>query len=113
MEEAIENGVLCMYLYYPHIIRLTSTEMEAYVLLSEKIAKYFNYSSGTFENIDEILKMLLLARKRIIHKAGNKLQAFRNIIDIRLKETGSRKYTLVYVPEGNNHDFVGNEDVFD
>lgn len=113
MEEAIKNGVLCKYLYYPHIIRLTSTEMEAYVELSEKIAKYFNYSSGTFENIDEILKMLLLARKRIIHKAVNKLQEFKNIIDIRLKKKGNLKYTLVYVPEGNNPDFVGNEDVFD
>ena len=113
MEEAIKNGVLCKYMYYPHLVRLTSDEMEAYVELSEKIAKYFNYNTETFDHIDEILKMMLLARKRIVHKAVNKLDVFKSIIEKRFQEKGNLKYSLIYVPEGNKPDYVGAQDDFD
>ncbi len=113
MEEAIKNGVLCKYMYYPHLVRLTSDEMDAYVELSEKIAKYFNYNTETFDHIDEILKMMLLARKRIVHKAVNKLDVFKSIIEKRFQEKGNLKYSLIYVPEGNKPDYVGAQDDFD
>ena len=113
MEEAIQNGVLCKYMYYPHLVRLTSEEMDAYADLSDKIAKYFNYDKERFENIDEKLKMLLLTRKRIVHKAERKLEAFREIVEKRFQEKGNLKYTLVYVPEGNKPDYVGASDDFD
>lgn len=113
MEEAIHNGVLCKYNYYPHIVELTSEEMEAYVELSEKISKYFNYNTCTFDNIDDVLKMLLLARKRIIHKAVNKVSTFRSILKERLEKNGSLKYSLVYVPEGCNPDHIAGSDDFD
>ena len=113
MEEAIKNGVLCKYMYYPHLVRLTLDEMEAYVELSDKIAKYFNYNTETFDHIDEILKMLLLARKRIVHKAVNKLDVFKSIIEKRFQEKGNLKYSLIYVPEGNKPDYVGAQDDFD
>lgn len=113
MEEAINNGVLCKYLYYPHLVKLTSTELDEYVELSEKIAKYFNYSTGGFDNADEILKMLLLKRKRIVHKAVNKFEAFKDIIKNRFMEKGNLKYSLIYVPEGNKPDYVESGDDFD
>ncbi len=113
MEEAIRNGVLCKYMYYPHLVRLTPDEMAAYVELSEKIAKYFNYNTETFDHVDEILKMLLLARKRIVHKAVNKLEVFKSIIEKRFEERGNLKYSLIYVPEGNKPDYVGSQDDFD
>ena len=113
MEEAIQKGVLCKYMYYPHLVRLTSEEMDAYVELSDRIAKYFNFDKGRFDDIDEKLKMLLLARKRIVHKAERKLDAFREIIEKRHQEKGNLKYTLVYVPEGNMPDYVGGNDDFD
>jgi superfamily II DNA or RNA helicase len=100
MEEAIENGALCRYFYYPHLVQLTDTEMEQYVDLSIKISRYFNFNSCTFEKKDEILTSLLLARKRIIHKAVNKLNVFSDIIAKRYEEKQTLKYTLVYVPEG-------------
>ena len=43
---------------------------------------------------------LLLKRKRIIHKAANKKEAFREIITKRWQEKGNLKYSLIYVPEG-------------
>ena len=113
MEEAIKNGVLCKYMYYPHLVRLTSEEMDAYVELSEKISKYFNYNTCTFDDPDEMLKRLLLARKRIIHKAANKLPAFIDIIQKRHDEKGNLKYSLIYVPEGNKPDYIGRTDDFD
>jgi superfamily II DNA or RNA helicase len=113
MEEAIKNGVLCKYMYYPHIVNLTQEEMDAYVELSERIAKYFNYDKEVFEHIDEKLKMMLLARKRIVHKAARKLDIFRSIIQKRFEEKGNLKYSLIYVPEGNKPDYVGGGDDFD
>lgn len=104
MKEAIENGVLCKYLYYPHLIELTDTEMDEYIAISQKIVKYFNFNKGVFDKSDEILTGLLIKRKRIIHKAINKQNVFRDILQKRIDETGTLKYTLVYVPEGNKPD---------
>ena len=113
MKEAIEKGVLCKYMYYPHIVKLTPEEMDAYVKLSEKISKFFNFETFAFDNTDEILKRLLLARKRIVHKAENKLQIFKDIIQKRFNEKGNLKYSLIYVPEGNKPDYLGADDDFD
>jgi superfamily II DNA or RNA helicase len=113
MEEAIQKGVLCKYYYYPHLVKLTDEEMANYIDLSEKISKYFNYNSGEFDKKDEILMGLLLARKRIIHKAANKLGAFKKIIEERYEKKGNLKYSLIYVPEGNKPDYFSDSDVFD
>jgi superfamily II DNA or RNA helicase len=102
MEEAIQNGVLCRYYYYPHLVSLTDSEMSDYTKLSLKIAKYFNPSKGGFDWEDPILTALLLARKRIIHKAFNKVSVFRNILNEQFIKKGHLKYTLIYVPEGND-----------
>ena len=101
MEEAIRKGVLCEYRYYPHIVRLTDAEMEEYQKISLRLAKMYNFSKGTFDKDDDILTMLLIKRKRIIHKAIKKIDAFKQIINDRIAEKGDLRYTLVYVPEGN------------
>ena len=113
MEEAIENGVLCRYFYYPHLVRLTDDEFEKYVELSLKISKYFNFNTSSFDKKDDVLMGLLLARKRIVHKAANKLDVFNQIITERYRKNGNLKYSLVYVPEGIKPDYFGDSDVFD
>lgn len=113
MEEAIRKGVLCKYYYYPHLVKLTDKEMDSYIELSEKISKYFNYNSGEFDKKDEILMGLLLARKRIIHKAANKLKIFKKIIEDQYERNGNLKYSLIYVPEGNTPDYFSDSDIFD
>ena len=113
MEEAIENGVLCRYFYYPHLVRLTDDEFEKYVELSLKISKYFNFNTSSFDKKDDVLMGLLLARKRIVHKAANKLAVFDQIITERYRKNGNLKYSLVYVPEGTKPDYFGDSDVFD
>ena len=104
MEAAIKNGVLCEYKYYPHVIRLTDAEKEKYQKISVRLSKMYNFNKGCFDKDDDILTALLIKRKRIIHKAANKIGVFKDIIRERLAETGSLKYTLVYVPEGNAPD---------
>jgi hypothetical protein len=99
-----ENGidpVLCRYYYFPHLVSLTEPEMKEYVKLSLKISKYYNSTSDSFTS-SSILTSLLLARKRIIHKAFNKVSVFCHILNERYKKMGNLKYTLVYVPEGND-----------
>lgn len=102
MEKAIEKEVLCSYRYYPHIVYLTEEELEEYKKISTELSKYFSTDKQIFKQ-NERVKILLLERKRIIHKAHNKLSKFKVIIEERKAAYGSSlKYTLVYVPEGSD-----------
>lgn len=112
MQQAIDNGFLCRYKYYPHIIRLTNEEMIEYIKISKQLVKYFTYENEDFQQGDDILMKLLLKRKRIIHKAKNKEIIFKQILENRYKDKGNLKYTLVYVPEGCAPD-DDNADIFD
>lgn len=107
MAEAIENGVLCRYYYYPHLVTLSDTEYEAYLDLSNKIAKYLTFSGSDFKD-DPMLTALLIKRKRIVHKAVNKQSVFRSILTNHFNERKTLKYTLIYVPEGSSSD-IGDE----
>lgn len=100
MKDAIDNGFLCRYRYFPHVVRLNEEEMAEYKKISLQLAKFYNIDDGTFSGADDILMRLLLKRKRIIHKACNKEDVFRQIVKQRFEERGNLKYTLVYVPEG-------------
>jgi len=108
MERAIEEGILCKYYYYPHIVSLTSEELIGYVEISKKLAKFFNKNSGELDDND-IVQKLLLKRKRIIHKAVNKLSKTRQILESRFKEKGHLKYSFIYVPEGNTPEITEDE----
>ena len=111
MEEAIKNKFLCEYYYFPHVVRLCDDEMYDYMEISQKLGKIYRYNGGYLDLEDEIVRALLLKRRRIIHKARNKQDAFKNIIEERYKEKGNLKYTLVYVPEGLKPDSIA--DVYD
>ena len=100
MKDAIDNGYLCRYKYFPHIVRLNEEEMAEYRKISLQLVKFYNINEGAFLGADDILMRLLLKRKRIIHKAQNKEEVFRQIVKQRFEECGNLKYTLVYVPEG-------------
>ena len=101
MEEALNIGWLCKYTYYPHIVKLTDQEMEKYKELSLQLLRMglFDKETGAFKSTPEIEKKLL-ERKRIIHKAANKLEAFKAILRSEFDKRKNLKYTLIYVPEG-------------
>jgi len=101
MEEALNIGWLCKYMYYPHIVKLTDQEMEKYKILSLQLLRMglFDKETGNFRSTPEIEKKLL-ERKRIIHKAANKLESFKAILRSEFDKRKNLKYTLIYVPEG-------------
>lgn len=101
MEEALKIGWLCKYTYHPHIVKLTDREMEEYKKLSLQLFHMglFDKETGNFRSTPEIEKKLL-ERKRIIHKAANKLEAFKAILRSEFDKRKNLKYTLIYVPEG-------------
>lgn len=110
MRDAIDNGFLCRYRYYPHLIRLSSEEMEEYIRISLQLVKFYNRKKDSFSQSNDALKRLLLKRKRIIHKASAKADVFKHIMEERYKEKGNLKYTLVYVPEGSRPDNNSSDD---
>ena len=106
MEEALNIGWLCKYTYHPHIVKLTDQEMEKYKELSLQLLRMglFDKETGNFRSTPEIEKKLL-ERKRIIHKAANKLEAFKAILRSEFDQRQHLKYTLIYVPEGIEANF--------
>jgi superfamily II DNA or RNA helicase len=96
MERAISEGFLCRYKYYPKIVTLTKEEMKAYAEITKKLVR-LNFS-GDLKN-NESAQTLLMQRKRILHKAENKIEVFKNIL-LELAEDDKLYYTLVYAPEG-------------
>lgn len=101
MEEALNIGWLCKYTYHPHIVKLTDQEIEKYKELSLQLLRMglFDKQTGSFKSTPEIEKKLL-ERKRIIHKAANKLEVFKAILRSEFDKRKNLKYTLIYVPEG-------------
>lgn len=104
MEKALELGWLCEYLYYPHIVRLTEREQIEYMKISKQLYMYLDPITKSYQK-SPIVEMLLLKRKRIVHKAFNKKEEFKEIVDSEFNKRGNLKYTLVYVPEGIENNF--------
>lgn len=105
MKQAIEEGILCHYDYYPIFIELTSSEMEEYERISDLLRKYIDTDTGKYKPDAE---KLLLKRKRIIHKAENKKIAISDLLE-ELKQKQKLDYTFVFVPEGYEPDYSIND----
>lgn len=105
MKQAIEEGILCHYDYYPIFIELTSSEMEEYERISDQLRKYIDADTGKYKPNAE---RLLLKRKRIIHKAENKKIAISDLLE-ELKQKQKLDYTFVFVPEGYEPDYSIND----
>lgn len=87
LRQAIEEGFLTPYYYYPVFVELTADEKERYFELSRKIARlYFADEEG------EIVKRLLNERGRIIFNAENKISKLVNYKDF----FSSCSNTIVY-----------------
>jgi superfamily II DNA or RNA helicase len=116
MEKALELGWLCSYLYYPHIVKLNEIEQLEYIKISRQLTKHIDPQTKKYRK-SQIVETLLLKRKRIIHKANNKLSAFASIVSNEFERKGTLNYTLVYVPEGKEANYelddIGIEDLED
>jgi superfamily II DNA or RNA helicase len=114
MRDAIDAGILCHYDYTPLFVSLTREEMEQYRFRTDQLRKFIDPLTGKYSKDAE---MLLMARKRIIHKAANKKTKVAELLDLQ-KNKDSLKYTFVFVPEGYEPDYaeideykIDNEDI--
>ena len=102
LEKAIEKGFLAPYYYYPKIVRLEEHELDEYIKISKRLMQFFDSKTGSYKKSQDAEK-LLLQRKRIIHKAIDKLNVFSEIIR-QLDKEDKLKYCFTFAPEG---DYVG------
>jgi superfamily II DNA or RNA helicase len=104
MKRAILEERLSKYEYYPIRAYLNYDELKEYQNISEKLVKFYDFKTNTFR---DGATMLLINRKRIIHKAKDKLT---KLVDL-LREIKDLKYTFIYVPEGKERDYSTDEDL--
>jgi superfamily II DNA or RNA helicase/HKD family nuclease len=102
MKQAIEDKILCHYDYFPLFVELTDYEMQEYKYITDQLRKYIDPEIGKYKKEAE---MLLLKRKRVIHKAENKKAAITNLLE-DLKNKRQLDYTFVFVPEGYEPDYA-------
>jgi superfamily II DNA or RNA helicase len=112
--EAIENGILTQYEYYPVPVTLTFDECDEYFELSEKIGRIIAATGGKGVDGDQRLSALLMRRARLIGTASNKLVALKSLI----AEQGVKKHSLFYCSDGKvtdeddtSDDLTGIDDV--
>jgi superfamily II DNA or RNA helicase len=109
MKQAMDKNWLCSYSYHPHLVELNREELEAYIKISLQLMKYFDSETLSYKKSEEVEKLLMI-RKRIIHKAKNKLGVFNKILKEEFKKRGNLNYTLIYVPEGINPNYTAIDD---
>lgn len=93
--EAIKDGWLCEYEYYPKFVDLTLEEMEKYDTLTKKLGKAY-HAARTKEEQEDALNRLGVERAKIIKNADEKLDTFKEM----LSEISPLKRTLVYCAPG-------------
>lgn len=99
LADAINQGALVRYLYYPVLVPLTDDEAYSYAQLTTKIGWNLSKVDGNIAlemASNDDLKTLLMQRARLIGAAANKLDALRQVMRDRLHTT----HTLFYCGDG-------------
>ena len=94
LADAIKQGALIRYLYYPLFVALTPTEATEYAQLTKRIGWALN-KNPSFQGNDT-LTSLLNRRSRLIATAANKLTCLRELMRSRLHTS----HTIVYCGDG-------------
>ena len=94
LEDAIQSGALVPYTYTPILVELTDIEIEQYADLTMRMGKAMSMH-GTEDN--QLLKILLMERARLLCGAQNKLTALQSLMKHRL----NTRHTLFYCGDGS------------
>lgn len=79
LKDAIRDGNLTPYYYYPIFVHLTENENEEYYTLTEKISKQVAMGND-LDDPHSSLKTLLMRRARIIASAENKIEKLKEVL---------------------------------
>lgn len=77
--EAIRQGILCRYQYFPVLVDLTPDEGERYWSLTQQIKKYAGGSDD--DEMSDALKLLLIQRSRLLASARGKIPALQRTVN--------------------------------
>lgn len=98
LADAIKQGALARYLYYPVFVKLTASEASAYAQLTKRIGWTLN-KNPSFQGNDT-LTSLLNRRSRLIATAENKLACLKELMASRLNTS----HTIFYCGDGSLND---------
>ena len=91
---AIKQGFLCNYKYYPHFVGLTEEEILEYKKMTQKIVQALHNDLTSEIKKKQLLELYLFTRAKIVTNAKNKINKFKEIIN-----THDIVYSLVYCSE--------------
>lgn len=91
MEQAISQGFLVPYDYYPEFVELDEEETNEYLTISERLARLAHHDSTSSQ---EIAKRLAIQRARILNNAASKVEWLES--HLKAKQSEDWEYTLVY-----------------
>lgn len=94
LADAIAQGALVHYLYYPIFVELTPSEALKYTKLTKRIGWILNKNPSFIDN--DTLTSLLTKRSRLIATAANKLTSLKELMLSRLDTS----HTLFYCGDG-------------
>lgn len=102
LADAMQQGALVHYLYYPILVDLTESESRTYVKLTKSIGRLLLFRQRenavvAEEEENQDLTPLLMQRARLIGAASNKLKALRHLMARRLDTS----HTLFYCGDGS------------
>lgn len=94
IKDAIRDGWLSPYEYYPIFIELEDDEFNKYVKATKKIARLY-HSLKDDKKKEEIITNFLISRRNILKNAGRKLGEFEKLVS-QISEEGEFHHCLVY-----------------
>jgi DNA phosphorothioation system restriction enzyme len=107
LAQAIADGRLCHYKYYPIPVELTDQEIEDYEEISAKLARYF-HGDDLDAGLNQAAMHLLIKRARILGSAVNKLKALDNVL-ASLPEKPQK--AIFYCGDGRTTDAITDNEV--
>jgi DNA phosphorothioation system restriction enzyme len=107
LDQAIADGRLCPYRYYPVVVELTEPEAEEYAEISAKLAKIMPGADKN-EEIEQGAMRLLIKRARLLGGAANKMPALDNLI-AALPERPHK--AIFYCGDGRTTDSITDDEV--
>ena len=106
LKDAIDNGMLTPYYYYPVVVSLNEDELNAYLELTTKIIKSLSKDKFGKFKLTENAKMMLIKRARIVAGASEKISKLREVI----QDYRNDNQILVYCGATTVHDVDYRED---
>ena len=107
LAQAIADGRLCQYRYYPIPVELTDKEIDAYEEISAKLSKFF-YGEDIDADLNQVAMQLLIKRARILGSAVNKLKALSDVLSL-LPEKPQK--AIFYCGDGRTTDAITDDEV--